>query len=394
MAEFKDTWTLNDIDLAWKEEIQARNPGVHLVIEASRHTANNSMMSYLTYMAVRLIELHRVLKETGSIYLHCDPTAGHYLKLIMDAVFGRKQFRNEVVWCYRRWPSKQRNFQRMHDTILRYSVSDEYAWNQQHEPLSESTLKQWGETRQDAVFEDGKRKRSSKTETISDGAPMRDVWDLPVIAPRAKERCGYPTQKPLALLERIIKASSNPGDLVLDPFCGCATTLVAAQDEGRKWIGIDISEVAVSMIKKRFKKELNLIKPKIHERKDLPVWSGAKRSQGIMNALWSLQDGKCNLCGHDFPKRNMTIDHITPRVHGGPDVDENLQLLCNACNSSKGTRSMETVIAEFRSDKTKDLNENPKYVRDLSDKERMNHNIPGKGHYQFPVASQEELALE
>ncbi len=221
----------------------------------------SDMIAYLVMMSVRLWELHRVLKPTGSLYLHCDPTSSHYLKILMDQIFGVKNFRNEIIWNYRRWPAKQKNFQRMHDIVLRYSKTDEVIWNQLYEPLAESTLKQWGEGKQDAVFDDaGKRKRSSTLDEKSKGAPMRDVWDISIIAPSSKERLGYPTQKPLALLDRIIQASSKEDDLILDSFCGCGTTVVAAEKLGRKWIGIDISILAVNLIEKRLKENFPDIK--------------------------------------------------------------------------------------------------------------------------------------
>ena len=137
-AAFKDTWTLEDVDLAWHGEIAEQNPAVYAVIGAAGEAHGKGMKSYLIMMAVRLLEMRRIMKDTGSLYLHCDPTASHYLKLLMDAVFGRLNFRNEIVWAYRRWPAKQNNFQRMHDVILRYSKSEDSVWNQLYEPLVSS----------------------------------------------------------------------------------------------------------------------------------------------------------------------------------------------------------------------------------------------------------------
>lgn len=196
--------------------------------------------------------MRRVLAETGTIYLHCDQTASHYLKLIMDAIFGMEGFRNEIVWNYRRWPAKTPQWQKMHDTILWYSKSNQWTWNQPYEPLAESTLKADGGKKILNVFDDdGHRIRGEKTGEDSPGAPMRSVWDIGFISPTAKERLGYPTQKPLALLRRIIEASSNPGDLVLDPFCGCGTTVHAAEELGRRWVGIDISSFSVGLMQER-----------------------------------------------------------------------------------------------------------------------------------------------
>ena len=189
-AAFKDTWTLSDVDAEWINLIEAKHPALYRVLLAAMTSSDKS---YLAYMAARLLELRRVLKPTGSIYLHCDPTMSHYLKLLMDSIFGRRNFRNEIVWAYRRWPAKHFNFQRMHDVVFRYSQTSDVIWNQQYEPLSKSTLETWGTKQQVADFSTGRR-RPSQTKKESRGAPMRDVWNIGVIAPIAKERVGYPTQ--------------------------------------------------------------------------------------------------------------------------------------------------------------------------------------------------------
>ena len=207
-----------------------------------------SLLAYLSYMAQRLLVMHRLLKPSGTVYFHCDPTASHYVKALMDAIFGHGNFRNEIIWSYRRWPAKQNDFQRMHDVLLRYSKNANHTtWYQLFEPLAASTQKRFGKKQQRADFSTGKRlPRQTKEDTA--GTPMRDVWDIPIIAPSAQERMGYATQKPVALLERIISASSNPGDVVLDPFCGCASTIEAAHKLGRQWIGIDIAIHAVKRV--------------------------------------------------------------------------------------------------------------------------------------------------
>lgn len=217
-------------------------------VSALRDT-NPKLLAYLSYMVERLLQMKIILRPTGTIYLHCDPTYSHYIKVMMDGIFGYDNFRNEIVWSYRRWPAKQSNFQRMHDVILRYSKTPNVTWNQLYEPLAESTLKSDGGKKIKNVFnEEGKRVRGVKSGEDSPGAPMRDVWNIGVIAPTAKERLGYPTQKPLALLEPIIKASSNEGDIIFDPFCGCGTTLEAAHRLNRQWIGIDIAIHAVKRV--------------------------------------------------------------------------------------------------------------------------------------------------
>lgn len=250
---FTDTWTWDD---AAADRLSTYlgaigRPAHNAIIGLYRMLGECGMLAYLTYMAERLEECHRLLKPSGTLYLHCDPTASHYLKAVLDAVFvGKDKFRNEIIWSYRRWPAKSSNFQRMHDVIFRYARGSEVTWNQLYEPLAESTVATWGSKQQVADFSTGRRK-PSQTDEESPGAPMRDVWDIGIIAPIARERLGYPTQKPLKLLRRIIEASSNPGDLVLDPFCGCGTTIDAARSLNRRWAGIDISSFAVDVMLER-----------------------------------------------------------------------------------------------------------------------------------------------
>ena len=352
-AAFKDTWTLSDVNEAEHGELADREPALYAAIHAAESTHGKSMKSYLIMMGLRMLEMRRVLKETGSIYLHCDPTASHYLKLLMDAVWGTEGFRNEIVWSYRRWPAKHPNFQRMHDVILRYAKGTNITWNQLYEPLAESTLKRFGRKQQVADFSTGKRK-PRQTNRDSPSAPMRDVWDISIIAPSAKERLGYPTQKPLKLLERIIQASSNQGDVVLDPFCGCATTCIAAEKLGRRWVGIDISSKAVELVRLRLDKELGLderdgILGTVIHRTDIP-----RPSETLPNyrthkhTLYGQQEGLCNGCLTHFPFRNMTVDHIVAQSQGGSHHIENLQLLCNFCNSLKGANSQAYLITRLQ----------------------------------------------
>ena len=360
-ARFNDIWTWNeDVDvrlLAYADD----HAELFTYIQSVGKIHGAAMKAYLTFMAQRIIEMHRVLKDSGSLYLHCDPTASHYLKLILDYVFGKNNFRNEIVWNYRRWPAKQQNFQRMHDVIFRYSVDEQVTWNQLYEPLAETTLKADGGKKILNVFdEEGVRKRGTKTGEESPGAPMRDVWDIGILSPTAKERTGYPTQKPLALLDRIIRASSNAGDMVMDPFCGCATTCVAAQNLGRNWIGIDVSEVAVNLVTDRLSytddvknlfTDFDAIStlPARTDRKELD-WDNKKARQHFFKT----QKGKCNGCGVQFPDpRHFHVDHIYPKSKGGAMVLENLQLLCGSCNSIKGDRPMEYLNAVLKRRKAK-----------------------------------------
>ena len=198
-------------------------------------------------MAVRLLEMRRLLKPTGSLYLHCDPTAGHYLKTLMDSVFGAGRFQNEIIWHYRRWTGKATRFQRLHDLIYFYSKSDYHCFNQLYTEYTKGS-KQRKEQGVLHRFKAGESPHLVSDKEVSEkGVPENDVWQIPFVAPSAKERVGYPTQKPLALLDRIIKASSNAGDVVLDPFAGCATACVSAETLGRKWIGIDLSQFPVPL---------------------------------------------------------------------------------------------------------------------------------------------------
>ena len=204
------------------------------------------LLAYLSYMVERLLYMKVILKPTGSLYLHCDPTASHYIKIMLDGIFGHGNFRNEIIWSYRRWPSKSAKFQTMHDVILLYGAGESPTFNVAYEPPSESYLKRFKGKTQVLDPESGTRKLVVDEPTK--GMPQRDVWELSIIAGSSKERLGYATQKPLKLLDRIIQASSNEGDVVFDPFCGCATTLESAHRLGRRWIGIDIAIHAIKRV--------------------------------------------------------------------------------------------------------------------------------------------------
>lgn len=359
-AEFKDAWTFEDTKHAWWGLIADEHPALYKVIDAAGDVGNEGDKAYLIYMAMRLLEMHRILKPTGSIYLHCDPTMSHSLKMLMDAIFGRKNFRNEIVWYYKGREKKHKShFSSKHDAIFFYSKSNKAMFN--------SFALQWSEEeflkhRHDVIRKDGKlviksdaadgsRYYRDAVEVMKVGKPISDVWQINVINSAAKERTGYPTQKPIELLNRIIAASSNEGDTVLDPFCGCATACLAAEDLGRQWIGIDISPLAATLIEQRMKDELGLFGDVFH-RKDIPTRTedAPPPSIDINHALFGLQEGKCNGCGHNFPFQNFTRDHIIPTSKGGQDTDSNFQLLCGRCNSVKGDRTMEYLIARLIED--------------------------------------------
>ena len=247
---FDDTWR-------WYEAIDdfhavAGDVSMGPTMEGLRRIlGEGAELAYLSYMANRLRECHRVLKHTGSIFLHCDPTMSHYLKIIMDGVFGSKNLRNEVIWHYRKWSTGKYTFQRNHDVLFFYSRSTtrERTFNQLYMPRTASTLKRFGTKRIISGYDEaGQRLPSQVAEEDSEGVRMDDVWDIARVPPIKQL---YPTEKPLALLERIIKASSSPNDVVFDPFCGCGTTIHAAQNLRRRWIGIDVCVQACKVIQKR-----------------------------------------------------------------------------------------------------------------------------------------------
>ncbi len=255
---FDDTWTFGSHTRRALHEMVADDQPIGRALDGLYGFLGPcDMMAYITTIAERIVEIHRVLRPTGSVFLHCDPTASHYLKIVMDAVFGPDCFRNEIIWRYRRWPTKARRFQRMHDVILFYTRSAEAAHTFHtlygYEELSESTKKTFGNKKQRADFSAGHRK-PGLTDEVTPGPPLSDVWEIGVIAAKGKERLGYPTQKPEALLERVILSASNEGDVVLDPFCGSGTTLGVAQRLGRKWIGIDRSPEARRTVEERMKR--------------------------------------------------------------------------------------------------------------------------------------------
>ena len=396
-AAFKDTWTLNDVDVAWHGEIAEQNPAVYAVIDAAGVAHGAGMKSYLIMMAVRVLEMQRLLQETGSIYLHSDSTASHYLKLLMDAVFGAAHYRNEISW--RRSNPKSLstvNFPNCRDIIFRYSKSSDCTFNKvfgEHDPeyvrraykytdpdgrryrllpllnpnddrpnltyefLGITRVWRWTRERMEQAYRDGivvQLKSGSvpqykKYLDESKGRTVTNDWgDIKQAA--GNEATGYPTQKPLALLDRIIKTSSNPGEVVLDPFAGCATACVSAERLGRQWVGIDLSPVATTLVKTRLKEAFRLFYD-INHRTDIPRRTDLGTLPNYRthkHQLFGKQEGHCAGCRTVFPFRNFTVDHIVPQSKGGTDHLDNLQLLCGACNSVKGDRDHAVLIATLR----------------------------------------------
>ncbi len=346
---FKDVWRETDVDQAECARLAESRPVLYSVIQAAREAHGGSMFSYLLMMATRLIECRRLLQETGSIYLHCDPTASHYLKMIMDAVFGHQNFRNEIVWCYEKPRPAKHKWRANHDCILFYVKGEGNTFNTQRVPTKDGKFE---------LRKPFKRPDGTIWTPKEPGKAAGSWWaDIPSFATAmsAKERSGYPTQKPEALLERIIRASSNEGDIVFDPFCGCATTLVAAEKLSRRWIGIDVSPQSAKEIKKR------MIKLAIdREENELAIWQGihnrdlrtAKQLDSLRRDEWGElphyrthkqrlfgeQKGRCAACGNNPGYDNMDVDHIVPKSKGGTDHRSNLQLLCAGCNRKKGNR--------------------------------------------------------
>jgi site-specific DNA-methyltransferase (adenine-specific) len=343
---FTDTWNWADAAQTYAEFVDTcPNTAVVEMVEALHGFLKNSpMMAYLAMMAPRLVELHRVLKPTGSLYLHCDPTASHYLRMILDGIFGAENFRNEIIWKRTTAHSDSKTkFSHVTDTIFFYHRSKESKWNPLYKPHNESYLQShyrhkdesgriyrldniirsqsmgvrpnltyefngftppfgWRMVREKLeALNQQKRIYWSKTGTPylvryldeQAGEILDNLWDdIPPVNSQAQERLGYPTQKPQELLERIIEASSNKGDIVLDPFCGCGTTIHAAQKLGRQWVGIDVTYLAINLIKRRLK---DAFKGEVaFEEKGQPTdFGGAK--QLFKNNPWQFQQWALSL---------------------------------------------------------------------------------------------------
>ncbi len=254
---FEDTWRWDQSAAkVYQETVESGGKVAQALLAFRTFLGDSNMLAYLVMMAARLVELHRVLKPTGSLYLHCDPTASHYLKIVLDTIFSTKYFQNEIIWCYETAGKSKKHFSKKHDVILFYSKSNEWIFNYK----DISIPRKRGKHMKIGFDENGReyeQKMDRKTGKIyrwyfDEGRLPFDYWiDIQFINREEAQRLGYPTQKPEALLERIIQASSNPGDIVLDPFCGCGTAIASAQKLGRSWIGIDITHLAITLVKHR-----------------------------------------------------------------------------------------------------------------------------------------------
>ena len=265
---FADTWTWGEAaEDAYQHLLVEEGEQIGDTIQGLRQFLNETpMIAYLVMMGIRIVEMHRILKSTGSLYLHCDPSASHYLKIVLDAVFGISHFQNEIVWNYHRFSRNSgRRFARMNDIIFLYSKGNQNTFNMQYAERRKSKVVEKG---WDTVVDSGVRKllvydmekvqkagidigRYDRVVETKEAQPaMGQVWsDIQFLNSQARERTGYPTQKPIELYKRIVTTSSNEGDLVLDPFCGCGTTLMAAEELNRRWIGIDLTYLATGAVK-------------------------------------------------------------------------------------------------------------------------------------------------
>ena len=433
-AKFQDRWSWqDDVQGEWVDAIQDAEPGAWAVIDWTRMTYGDDMGAFLCFMAVRLLEMRRLLKPTGSLYLHCDPTASHYLKALMDAIFGRRNFQADLIWNRAAENLSRRKFRRAAENLLFYAKSGDYTWNGAYLPHSEEYVersyrwsddrgrytttsctnnadrpnmvyefhgntRQWRYSRETMegleadgllVFNEAGVPRRKLYLDDSPGVAVSTVWsDIDVLQSRASERTGYPTQKPLALYDRIIRASSNEGDWVLDPFAGCATTPIAAELAGRNWIGIDLWDGAAEVTMNRLVSATTLAggeisaplptprsKPPagasprtagvtaalpsdhaVHHRTDapqrtdggdaaapyLPTPTKGQRRPRLMTehqikdllvAHLGLHCWGCNFFAPD--PRYLALDHIRPRNSGGSDDIDNRALLCGPCNKIK-----------------------------------------------------------
>ena len=417
-ATFKDYWTWEeDVHVDYLAHVRQHWPALNEVIEAAYAAHSPSMAAFLAFMSVRLIEMHRILKPTGSIYLHCDHTANAYLRLMMDAIFGRGNFRNELVWHYRggALTGASKVYPRKHDTLLYYTKSDAWTFNTPREgAVSDQMQRRWGRyaetdgvtvlygsikhekaeakrSRQRILKTFGREPVDSDVAFTMQGSLIRSVWiDIPEVRnnPRYSESRGYPTQKPLALYRRMIETSSNKGALVLDPFAGCATTCVAAEQLGRQWVGIDLSPKARGITLDRLKEECgegtfwekqvhwltvddlrplkggitaSLSVPRLPERQQRNIPKGYKPedvrrylagrdAQGMRRT--ELGNISCQGCGYTPPRLDyQDVDHITPQAKEGANAWINFCLLCGPCNRRKAHKlTIEELRAAIQSE--------------------------------------------
>ena len=447
-AEFNDVWSMSGVKEDWADFQQYANPALHAVVRAARLAHSDSMEAYTVFMAQRVKELHRVLREDGVLFLHCDDHASHYLKMLLDCVFGRGKFVNDIIWKRTTWRSDGNRFGRIHDNILVYSKSIQYTWNQQYSeadpdvpdplytrndddgrgwwrptPLTASGVRSGDSGQEWHGIDPGLVGKGAHWRTPTQGAmndfivehalipgwptdypSVRDrltaldeaglvhwgermpnlkfywaanrgkaqcdiVWDIANVGAGADESTGYPTQKPLKLLQMLIRSTTKPGDWILDPFCGCASALIAAEKEGRKWVGIDRNVKAVDMVRMRLMREVvdsssqmirgsadDVINTEGIADRVTVAYEPPSRTDGgdqrpktkhaeLRKVLLNIQNYMCpgcaRVCEHGgLTEADFQVDHVIPTAEGGEDYDDNKQALCSTCNRLKGTGSM------------------------------------------------------
>ena len=253
-ASFKDIFGSDDVDPAWMLQWGKERPELYHFVKSMYIYADISDASYIQYMAIRMIECHRILKETGTLFYHCDHVMNDYVKIMLDIIFGRGHDINNIVWTYTGGSDRGKGFGRKHDNIFFYRKGENYKFNKLYTPFADSTIARFNK-----IDENGRKYKITypgtpkeyRTYMKEEGKLMPDYWNIPIITKSNAEGTGYPTQKPLTLLKRIIECSTDEGDMVLDPFCGCATTCVAAENLNRQWVGIDVSIKAFELVKDR-----------------------------------------------------------------------------------------------------------------------------------------------
>ena len=370
-ARFTDRWSWDeDVHEEWVDSIKDDWTAVWSVIEGARGSYGDDMGAFLCWLGVRVMEMHRVLRDDGSMYLHIDHTAHAYVKALMDAIFGHENFRNEIVWAYTGPSNTKRWFPRKHDTILFYAKSDESPFNRDavRIPYEAETLARRGRLEgkrsiiSPSVRHSGRLSDSQVESGYGRGKVVEDWWTDITALTNQREYVGYPTQKPLALYERIILASSKPGEWVLDPFCGCATTPIAAERTGRRWVGMDIWDNAHDIVKRRMEDNRQLLEdiPEIVYSEEPPVrtddnevsapsfrlktqrpteaWekiSHREMTRILVDAQGTSDGVICAGCGRTLEKEFMELDHITPKSDRGENHIMNRILLCRPCNGRK-----------------------------------------------------------
>lgn len=418
---YDDRWTQDDMRTEWLDEIELRQPDAVPIITAAKVAHDDGMAAYLIFMGVRLLELQRILKPSGSMYLHCNPRTAHYLKALMDAVFGREQFRSDVTWKRTAMREGPKRWVWTHDTMLFYAGPREYAWNQvlqEHPPeywkryysFSDERGRYQAQplTRLGRLYDDrgvawrgidpakagrhwevpmkvlraaypfrGDLDRLDSTQKLdlldekglihwtSGGAPRYKIYadmtrgerlsdvvtTIARIDSRDKEYTGWPSQVPEALLDIVIRASTNPGDLVLDPFCGSGTACVVSERRGRRWIGIERAEQAPAVLERRMEREIGGRYFSVREQAPGRTDEGESHKPlefgGAKQLIYERQQGRCKGCEHNLPEHVLVLDWVDDVPVSQPaDIDE-LQLLCHLCRFLRGKNSMDHLRVQL-----------------------------------------------